>query len=475
MSVDSVDRSFEACIALDNSWTLNARLANVCPEGQITPALLSRLFLVTYRDQVQIALKPKRDWFEPFVKLFTGESEDENFHRQIQKVNLYFNTIKKTLTAEEKGKLLSLEEKLNALGRYVFSGRTGKTILCIAAPTLRNYQLRYSVPEVLIQPGVIKRSLSNSTWKLCWLNSSLKYMAASSTYDRLLAAPQLDPQLERLRQALFRMIEALRKNWDQHIIDGLQEELIEEIDNGPFKLFLAGQQDAADFLLQLQNHFTDPSREPIRIMKLYKSFADTYIKGGATLETQRLDIVPQGEGEEIDIPACYSAEGVIDDVKEYFTTDQEQLVPANDKSDKLSFRHQDVIVQLPEVFEVTLRRGNNYNRQQLVGYVSNKRIKLQPGGYITFTEHEPVFQEFGKQKLLVDCKPKGEKRYKIIAAIEQRGSTNQRGHYVAYTRDIEGITSHNDRSVSHNQTEEAFKAAYHLMLKREPASERESS
>lgn len=473
MQAGSVDRSYEALIALDTSWNLNARLANVCPEGQVTSTLLSRLFLVTHQNQVQIALKPNREWFDPLLRLITGEGEDVTFSRQVQKIKLFFQTISKPLTEEEKAKLVSLEEKVNALGRYVYSGRCNKTLLCFGAPRFAEYQVHYSAPLDLIKPGVIKRGLSNPNARLCWLNSALKYMSASTTYDQLLSTPQEQPQLEALRQALFRLVDALRKNWDQNIIDGLHQELIEVIDMGPFKPFLSAQQDADEFLLHLQNNFTDPVREPIQTIKLYKSFSEKHCKDGIIQATQRLQIVPQAEGEEIDIHDSFTVEGVDDDIKEYYLKEKDGLIPTDPKAqetEKLSFKVQELFMSLPEILEVTLRRGIGFNVRQQNGIVTHKKLKILPGGYINLTEYEPVYETIGGVALLVDGKAKGQKRYKIIASIEQRGSTSNRGHYVAYTRDAEGITSHNDRVISHNQTEEAFNSSYHLLLKQEQAS-----
>lgn len=473
MQAGSVDRSYEALIALDTSWNLHARLVNACPEGQVTPTLLSRLFLVTHQNQVQIALKPNREWFDPFLKLCTGEREDETFFRQVQKIKLFFATISKPLTDEERTRLATLEEKINALGRYVYSGRCNKTLLCFGAPRFAEYQVHYSAPLDLIKPGVIKRGLSNPNARLCWLNSALKYLSASTTYDQLLSTPQEQPQLEALRQALFRIVDALRRNWDQNIIDGLHQELIEVIDLTPsFKPFLSAQQDPDEFLLQLQNNFTDPVREPIQTIKLYKSFSEKHCKDGTIQATQRLQINPQPEGEEIDIHDSFTVEGVDDDLKGYYLKGENGLIPSDPKSDeteKLSFKTKELFMSLPEILEVTLRRGIGFNVRQLNGIVTHKKLKILPGGYINLTEYEPVYETVGGVNLLADARPKGQKRYKIIASIEQRGATSNRGHYVAYTRDAEGITSHNDRGVSHNQTEEAFKSSYHLLLKQEQA------
>ncbi len=442
------------------SWDTVAMQAGLSDAPATSQSLVQSLFLVTINGELQFQQKTKRSLLDCLIRFIAGEPGDQSFRAQVAKVKLLYASIQNPLTDEQKAKYLRLEERINTLGRYVFARRAEKTLFIFEPPNIAHYQVRvFSQTEQLIKPDLLKRSLFNPTWKHCWLNASLKFLAASELYDAMLTTAVKDPTLEALRKTLFRMIEALRKNWDQHLINALHQELIKELQSGPFTTFFHEQQDADEFIVQLNNHFPAANREEIWFAKLYKSLADNVWKAGSLLTTDKLQITPTDETS-FDIEQAFMAESHLEDVREYFKGKS-----TNSYRDPLDFLGYDAVTRYPDQLEIMLKRSVGFNFFRNSGHVSTSKIKLSETGTITVLEHEPVYRTHNSKGHLVDVKQKNLCVFRAVAAIERCGGTSDQGHYVAHTRAQNGvITTHDDSKITSNRSEAVWANAYYLML-----------
>lgn len=422
--------------------------------------LLKSLQLVERNGMLQFEQKPRKKVPDYVVRIFTGDSKDKSFRVQVAKIKQLYESIQEPLTDEQRAAYIRLEDRINVLGRYVFSGRCDKTLFFTSTPKLSDYQIRhFSQTSQLIKPDALKRSLYNPTWKHCWLNASLKFLAASPLYDSMLTTSVNDVELEALRKALFRTIEALRKNWDQHVINALHKELIQILRTSAFHTFFNEQQDADEFIVQLTNHFPSPNRQQIGFAKLYTSFAENVWKPGNLQSTDKLQVTPSND-QSFDIEQAYSAESLFENVREYFKDD----LP-NQSADTLDFLGRDAVTAFPHYLEIMVKRSVGFNILENDGHVSSAKIKLDEHGKITVLEHEPVYKTIDNRTYLVGVKPKNLCVFRAIAAIERCGGSSASGHYVAHTRSINGtITTHDDSRISTNKPEAVWANAYYLML-----------
>lgn len=442
------------------SWDIAARDAGLHLAPITSKPLLQSLQLVSRNGTLQFEQKPRKNVPDYVMRLFTGDTKDKSFRVQVAKIQQLYECIQEPLTDEQRRAYLLLEERINALGRYVFSGRCEKTLFFSSHPKLSNYQIRaFSQTNQLIKPDVIKRSLYNPTWKHCWLNASLKFLAASPLYDSMLTTSVNDVELEALRKALFRTVEALRKNWDQHVINALHKELIQILRTSAFSTFFNEQQDADEFIVQLTNHFPSPNREQIGYAKLYRSFAENVWKPGKLQTTDKLQVTPNND-QSFDIEQAYSAESLFENVREYFKDD---LPNASDEP--LDFAGRDAVTAFPRYLEIMVKRSIGFNVLENDGHVSTAKIKLDEHGKITVLEHEPVYRTIDDRTYLVGVKPKNLCVFRAIAAIERCGGSSASGHYVAHTRAQNGtITTHDDSRITPNKSEAVWANAYYLML-----------
>lgn len=453
MFMNTIDR-------LLTHWDNAAQLAGFSNSSIITPTLVQNLHFVSRNGELQFEVKPQRTLFERLIRFIFGESEEESFSAQTTKIKQIFASIHTTLTEDEKARCTRLEDRINALGRYVFAHRAEKTLFFCAGPTLSDYQIRhFSKTTQLLAPDSIKRGLYNPSSKLCWLNSSVKFLAASSVYDEMLTTPVEDHSLEELRKALYRTVEALRKNWDQHLVNALHSELIQKLRTTAFRSFINGQQDADEFIIQLNNHFPSHNREQIVFTKLYRSFSDNAWKPGTCHTIDKLQITPTSE-ESFDIEKAYTTESHLENVREYFVGDLPNLA-----SEPLDFMGHDAVTAFPRQLEIMLKRSVGFDFYENNGHVSAAKINLDEQGKITVLENEPVYRQIGEERFLVDVKPKNLCVFRAVAAIERSGGQSSSGHYIAHTRAKDGtITTHNDSKVTTNKTEAVWANAYYLTL-----------
>lgn len=435
-SIATVDR-------LLASWDLLA--------AQIDAPPAQSLLLVSRDDELYFERKPKRSFSERLTRFVQGVPKSENFCSQIEKLKNIFQACDQQ-DCTQKDKCSRLAEHINTLGRYAFAQRVEKTILASRLPRLAEYQIRaYSGTSVLTAPGTLKRGLQNPDLKFCWLNATLKFFAATTYYDTMLTTRAEDAQLELLRKALFRMVDALRKNWDQHLINALHQELIDTLRTSAFGHFCTGeQQDATEFIIQLKAHFPIKNPPTIEFATLYERM-EQFWKPGFLQETDKIEITPPDEYR-FRLEEAYSTKNHLEGVREYYEGD----VP-NNTDETLDFIGYDAITRYPQHLEVLVKRylPNNQVRQA--------KIEFDEGGQMTVLEHEPEL--LANTDLLIGAKAKTLLVYKVVAAIERPGGRLSRGHYIAHTRAPDGtITTHNDAFITTNKAETVWENAYYLLL-----------
>jgi len=414
------------------------------------------IFLATRDGQLQFELKRARSFWEKIIIFFFGEWQNESFRVQVAKISALFESSK----LQDKAKCKLLAERINSLGRYVFQKRTEKTFFICPKPQLAHFQIRtLDSPDTLIPPDLIKRGLANPTRKRCWLNASIKYFAATTFYDKLLTEKVFDPDLEPLRSALYRIVEGLRKNWSQLVIDALYQELIQAISKSPFHNYLSNQQDAENFIQQLENYFdTKNQRERIQYVKLYRSFDQNITKAGVAHTADKLQISPNA-ATRFDLQDTYMGESELPEVRDY--CEGKKMVENGPA--KLFYSHEKV-TRYPDMFEVSIERARDFDVMDNNGFVTSAEIALQPNATVTLTEFAIQTKRFGNDDLPFKAKPAALATFRIIAAIERTGITSQGGHYIAHARSKDEITTHNDRELIKNQPPQVFATASTLIL-----------
>lgn len=401
-----------------------------------------------------------------FNKIFHGECEPNSFKLQMRKVQQLFSSLQEVpLSHTDKESLTSLEKHLNTLGSYVFMQRQASMLSFNRSEKLKEFQVRYTTPTVLSPPVKISRYLPNYSRKICWLNAAINYLASTTLYDKNICRPIADPELEALRQKIFFLVEALRKNEEQQIVNALQEELIEQLKNGRFSDLLDGQQDPNDFLVLLRNHFICPlpAAEELQTATVYSNPETTVLKAGIEKPgSTRLQISSTNK-ENIDIQAQFSEEQVTGNTKEYLINVDGTWKNTEHNDDELYFGFKEVITRLPNQIEIWLTRG--IANQANSTHVSQQEINVGPDGTLVLVEYEAKYQVIDDQVILTSARPKASCTYKVVAAIERLGEKTQRGHFIAYTRSADmTITKHDDSTLSQDIPENVWRKASLLQL-----------
>jgi hypothetical protein len=426
--------------------------------------LVQKVFFAERRGELQFEVKAPRPWYMWIITFIVGETDNENFAIQLTKVRALLSSLQNNpLSNEERERCERLEERINALGRHVFTKRKQHTYFCFAQPVLSFYQLRvFSPTHTLVKPDMIKRGLKNLNKKLCWLNASVKFLAANKEYDSMLMSQNADPQLEGIRKSLFRLVDDLRRNWHQYLIDSLQQELVDTLRASHFRNFLDRQEDADEFILQVDNHLLPEKPHEINLIKIFTSFTDGIYKDGAMEDqrTNRLQIAPNGD-EVVDIEECFTREDVASNLTTYYIGDDYQA-----DAPPLDFGVVNYVSHYPKSLEITQRRNIvGYNPQEQNGIVSNSKLRIN-NGIVELTEYEPVYTHRGDNDILTGVRPSARCTFRAIAAIERRGGISSSGHFVTHTRARDGtITTHDDHRISHNRPETVWQNAYYLMLR----------
>ncbi len=407
------------------------------------------LFLATRDGVMQFEKKWQRSFWQKIIIFIFGESSNESFKSQVAKIAEFFASHKQQIGDNEK----KLIDRINTLGRYIYKKRYDKTFFLCPKPTLANFQIRISsVQDTLIEPDLIKRTLANPSRKRCWLNSCLKYFAATTFYDKLLTTHVADEELEPLRKALFRVVEGLRKNWSQTVIEALYAELIQTIAQSPFYDFLTGQRDAEEFIQQLENNFQTAKREEITYVKLYRSFDKNISKAGILDSTDKLRVIPSDDIR-FDLENSYMAESEVEGVREYIAG--RKLI---ENAPPITLYSHERVTHYPTLFEVSIKRVQDFDVLDNNGFITSAEIALDKNATITLTEYVPNANA-------LKAKPLNLVTYKVMAAIERTGITSQDGHYVTHIRSSDDfITTHNDGEIIKNQPYQVFATASSLIL-----------
>lgn len=448
---------------LHDSWTLALESQGLKENETWPQVVVQKLSLVESDGQIQFKPKEKKG----LLQLFTPKKDARSFTHLVEKVRSLFYALPSKLSEEERSYCLVVEERINTLGRYVFATRYERALFCFQAPKLADYQIRILNPHnQLVEPDLMKRGLSNPIQSHCWLNASLKFLAATPLYDSMLTTPSMDPAYEVIRKSLFRVVEALRMNWAQEVVHALHQELVHELRSSEFRIFFDEQQDADEFIVQLNNHFSSPKREPISYVKLYKSSLEHIWKPGALLTTDKLQITP-GAGKTFTLEECFMQEGLVEQVRDYCKDD----VPSPSQV-PLDFGTLEMVTSYPEYVEVMIKRSIGFDSTQNNGHVSTAKIALDDDGCVELTEYDPLFKVLDDKSYVIDATAKKPTRkFQAIAAIERCGRISSQGHYITHARAKSGsITTYDDTRVLTNRTEAVWANAYYLILKQVPST-----
>lgn len=412
--------------------------------------------------------------FTSFIKdLCSNESPE--FSKHLQLVKERFNALPEEIDdAEKRQALIDLQTKITSLGRDIFVKRASCIYSIFKPERLCDFEMRHFIPTSLPPLSVIKRGLPNPTLTLCWLNTALMYLSTTEHYDILLTSADCDPQVEQLRQSLCRLITALRTNANQLVINDLHGELCDALKMEQFEQLLDGQQDANEFLIQLQNalQYKRPHDNRVHMIALYESKEHDIVRPAKQEEPALpLIIYPKDRGE-IDLSECLEAESIIEGISRYYRKEAGVFCEVEDARAQKDFTVRYVCTHLPPIVEIYVKRGHQVvDRGEFRTDVPDQKIKID--GPIVLTEYEPIETDLDGVKMVSGAKPKTLCSYEVIATIERMGKTTERGHYAANAITSDGVMRYNDMSVE-KATEAVFKDAYLLQLRciaREPIKE----
>jgi hypothetical protein len=401
-------------------------------------------------------------------RFFIGEPEGQNFTKTLAKIRTLFTQVPwDTLTLEEREKLNRLEKSLNRLGRHVFTIKEASVFSLFDSYSFADFQVGYKkLVEPLAPPCATKRALNNTTGTLCWLNSFLKYLSVCPLYDSFLVTSNCDEEKEELRVRLHRIVTALRLGWQQPVINALQQDLLAFLKIAPtFSSFLQGHQDSLEFARLLHTPQTVPAGERVSSATIFSAHRDNVMKPGFEHEEScRLEIASTEEAT-IDLQTGFSKEDLTENIKEYFIKKGGLWINAQAVDEGQVFTKQDILLHLPECFEVALKRGFEIEPGKIS--ISKQYIELSSEGTVSFLQSAPSYQLINDQVFLKDTVITSSHTYKVIAAIERFGSDERRGHFVAHLRQEDGsISTHSDAHVKGARAESIWRTASLLTLKR---------
>lgn len=459
--------AFNELETLFTSWNRVATLCNEDPDV-VTQPLIKSIYLCTDLDgSLTFKKKPVRGALQRFGKAIRGERKEESFKEAIVRIKELYARCSGITESPKRDVLHTLEERINQLGRYVFAKRFQRTCLLYSPPTLLSYQLRISVPGSLLEPTQVHRGLPNLNLKLCWLNSLIKYLAVSTASDQILLQKARVDEFEPMRVAIVRLVDALRRNFDQHIIDALQQELVQEIINSNFTNLVTEQSDPTEYLGTLLDKLSRSTLDKgaIKVALIYESTKEGTLKEGQEMEWPRL-ILDYAKETIVDvneriISSCSDAIS-----GDYYIKENGTHRKSAEKDDKTLFLKRYACTKFPTYVEITLSRGQPETGKNNFAVLEDQRIQMQPGGTIKLKEYDPLWEMIDGAPRIVGTEEKAECTFKVIAAIEHVGETTSEGHYVTYARDKNGVVvTHNDMHVISNKCEEVWSRSYHFLLK----------
>lgn len=432
---------------LNQSW--QACVQNPQVRSETNP--LSRLVLVMENDKPIIGLRPEIGAWGFFRDLFKRDNPE--FSENIKRVKALFADVHGQDSA-----MISLQERINELGRYIYTLRHSCCIYAtFFAERVRDFEVRHFTQTTLSSLAVVERGLPNQSGTLCWLNSALMYMAATTHYDKLLSKPVDDPKVEALRASLCRMITALRCNHNQLIINDLQKEVAEHVEKCFSENWLDVQQDASEFInIYLQNALAEkrPSEDRVHLTILYESNDEEVMRPGLEQEPSLPLLISPKDAGEIDIAKCLEAKNETDAIRSYYKRENGTFWPVSDKEGRC-FIDQTVCTHLPNIIEVYIKRGCKIEGSQEFK-VPEQKIKLP----IELVEHELIYEK----ELIRGAKPKTRCRYKVLATIERSSSKSVNdGHYAANVLTDAGVMRYSGMSVT-KANPDVFKDGYLLLL-----------
>jgi hypothetical protein len=365
--------------------------------------------------------------------------------------------------------LIQLQERIDTIGCQIFIEKQDSIFPCKRPEILSDYCLRIFAPTRLSKPAMINKGLPNDNGKLCWLNASIFYLAATDYYDYFVSKPDPTGKSEGLRQTLFRLINALRKNSHQAIITALHKELLQELHNGGFCELLRDQQDGTEFLTLLQDRLSVERKpdERIKSITLYTSKQENIVKPAKEHdEAPTIVMSPPHEesyDESIDVGKCISKESERIGVTEYITTTVASNPGPQSPKD---FIAQNIYTQLPDVFEIYLKRGVGSIQIDDQWIVPHPRLKIEPDGTLELMQHVPMKTEIQDKEVIIGSVPTCLVKYKVQASIEHSGDTSESGHYRTYARIADGtISGYSDLDVSRGHSETVWANGYLVQLK----------
>ncbi|MCE5295417.1 MAG: hypothetical protein LLF94_12515 [Chlamydiales bacterium] len=439
------------------SWDTAAKKAGLEDAPATSQSVIKSLYITSVNHQLSFVERPQKKNF--FAHLF--EQKNESFPVKIAKLqNILLLAQSGPLSDTQRAQCETLEERINAMGRYVFAKRASKSLF---APKLGAYQIRlFTLTNQLIAPDECKRDLPNPGNTLCWLNASIKFMAACVSYDAHFTTKGSTAEQEELRKCLFHLIEALRKNWDQRLVNALYNELVVVLQKGAFADFFGDIQDADEFIVRLGQYLPAQDRPTITMAKLYKSFDDTVWKPGRVDIVPKLEISPNQEAA-FSLEEAFRAEDLVENVNYYFVGNEEI-----DYVDPKNFTEYHVLLSTPTHLEIMIKRGISYDRALKAGSVSRSKVILSDSGTLTLKQYSKITKIIGGKEYIVGAKEEKPQRFRAVAAIERITPPNSRdGHFITHTRAKNGqISTHKDSKVISNLTEAVWENAYYLMLEK---------
>lgn len=419
---------------------------------------LNQMTLVTVDKLPLFSARPPLGFYTFFQEILNGQ--EPLFSTNLKAVKALF--IQSSGTGQLDESYRDLQERINTLGRHIFTQRKSCICSCMHSDRIGDFEVRHFAPNALPAVALVERGLPNHNLNMCWLNAALMLLTMTNYYDPVLTDRLDDPILEALRSALCRLIQALRLNYNQLIVNDLHSEVVEQMKESGFCDLLQGQQDAAEFLLLLQHAFKykRPDSEVIHSTTVYESFQENIFKPARKNEpTLRLMITANTANSEISISSCLTEKGYTEGISSYCVKEADGYKSIEDSTDTKSFTHQELFTHLPNTLEVIINKQFLLQREGGFQALVQEQL-LTDDTQIVLYEHSISDTDHSNNQI----QPKTRCVYKITTSIEQVGSTIERGHYIANARINDTIVRYSDMEVKKNQNESLFRKSYLLLL-----------
>lgn len=372
---------------------------------------------------------------------FLGRIDEANFPLVIKKITSEIEEIDQSmLDNSDSGTLNSLIQFVNAVGRKTFAHLTNNYVryYCFQTP-FEEYQIETKT-TMASYSSPIKKGLRNLGRNICWFNATIKYLAITEIFDDAIIQGLKDSKTHNVCKKLLHLLNALRSDFHQNIIDSLHQSFMNELSKVDrfSQLFNRNCQDMDEFFV-LFFAFLDSFtvKMPLRSRELNLR-NDLFLISSEKKKEFPLRIqVHAKQDEPIDLAR---------DMLQSSASDEGLI--------------QEIFTDIPDALNISICRAN-FNRESGASFLHSP---------ITFLPDQTIQLMKYKKKILEDGRlfePVEIHVFEPTCAIIRKGTGTNSGHFTCIESTTKSsVSEHDDSRVYINSSSNPYRQAFFLHLKR---------